>query len=82
MENILYYSNIFSYLSHKITSLNEYQLIKLFNYIEKMLTLGSSNGNFNKDKEVIKTKNILIHSVIPFVHTKIGGYKLRKPTLE
>ncbi|WP_423219665.1 hypothetical protein [Clostridium hydrogeniformans] len=43
-----------------------------------MLTLGSSNESFNKNKEVIKTNNIPINSVIPFVHTKIEGYKLRK----
>lgn len=31
--------------------------------------------SFNNDKEVIKTKNMLIHSIIPFVDTKIKGYK-------
>ena len=30
------------------------------------------------DKEFIKTKNMLIHSIIPFVDTKIKGYKERK----
>ena len=34
--------------------------------------------SFNNDKEVIKTKNMLIHSIIPFVDTKIKGYKERK----
>lgn len=34
--------------------------------------------SFSTDKEVIKTKNMLIHSVIPFVDTKIEGYKERK----
>ena len=33
--------------------------------------------SFSRDKEVIKTKNMLIHSVIPFVDTKIKGYKER-----
>ena len=33
--------------------------------------------SFNNDKEVIKTKNMLIHSIIPFVNTKIKGYKER-----
>ena len=33
--------------------------------------------SFSSDKEVIKTKNMLIHSVIPFVDTKIKGYKER-----
>ncbi|EPZ58945.1 hypothetical protein H477_1698 [[Clostridium] sordellii ATCC 9714] len=32
--------------------------------------------SFNTDKEVIK-KNILIHSIIPFIDTKIEGYKSR-----
>ncbi|WP_294363771.1 hypothetical protein [uncultured Clostridium sp.] len=32
---------------------------------------------FNNDKEVIKSKNMLIHSIIPFVDTKIIGYKER-----
>ena len=32
---------------------------------------------FNDDKEIIRTKNIPIHSVIPFVDTKIKEYKNR-----
>ena len=31
--------------------------------------------SFNDDKEIIRTKNMLIHSVIPFIDTKIKGYK-------
>ena len=31
--------------------------------------------SFNDDKEIIRTKNMLIHSIIPFVDTKIKGYK-------
>ena len=34
--------------------------------------------SFNNDKEVIKTKNMLIHSIIPFFDTKIKGYKGRE----
>ena len=33
--------------------------------------------SFNDDKEIIRTKNMLIHSVIPFVDTRIQGYKNR-----
>ena len=38
-----------SNIKSDITSLNEYQLRELFNYIGEMLTLGSSNGNLNKE---------------------------------
>ena len=31
--------------------------------------------SFNDDKEIIRTKNMLIHSVIHFIDTKIKGYK-------
>lgn len=34
--------------------------------------------SFNNDKEIIRTKNMLIHGVIPFVDTKIRGYKDRE----
>lgn len=37
--------------------------------------------SFSTDKEVIRTKNMLIHSIIPFVDTKIDGYKIIKPNL-
>ncbi|MDY3960464.1 MAG: IS1595 family transposase, partial [Romboutsia timonensis] len=33
--------------------------------------------SFNDDKEIIRTKNMLIHSVIPFIDTKIKGYKCK-----
>lgn len=33
--------------------------------------------SFNDDKEIIRTKNMLLHSVIPFVDTKIKEYKNR-----
>lgn len=33
--------------------------------------------SFNDDKEIIRTKNMLIHSVIPFVATRIQAYKKR-----
>ena len=33
----------------EITSLSEYQLRELFNYIGEMLTLGSSEGSLNKE---------------------------------
>jgi hypothetical protein len=33
--------------------------------------------SFNDDKEIIRTKNMLIHSVIPFVDTRIQEYKNR-----
>lgn len=33
--------------------------------------------SFNNDKEIIRTKNMLIHGVIPFIDTKIRGYKYR-----
>lgn len=33
--------------------------------------------SFSNDKEVIKTKNMPIHNTIPFVDTKIKGYKER-----
>lgn len=33
---------------------------------------------FNDEKDIIRTKNMLIHSVIPFVDTQIKGYKERK----
>lgn len=33
--------------------------------------------SFSNDKEVIKSKNMLIHSIIPFVDTKIKGYTER-----
>lgn len=36
--------------------------------------------SFNDDKEIIRTKNMIIHSVIPFVDTKIKGYKYREIT--
>lgn len=32
---------------------------------------------FNDEKDIIRTKNMLIHSVIPFVDTKIKGYRDR-----
>ena len=38
--------------------------------------------SFNNDKKVIKPKNMLIHSAISFVDTKIEGYKNRKPNFE
>ena len=31
--------------------------------------------SFNYDKEIIRNKNMLIHSVIPFIDTKIKRYK-------
>lgn len=31
--------------------------------------------SFNDDKDIVRTKNMLIHSVIPFVDTKIKEYK-------
>lgn len=34
--------------------------------------------SFNDEKDIIRTKNMLIHSVIPFVDTTINGYKDRK----
>lgn len=33
--------------------------------------------SFNDDKEIIRTKNMLMHSVIPFVDTRIKAYKNR-----
>ena len=33
--------------------------------------------SFNNDKEVIKSKNMLIHSILPFIDTKIKGYRER-----
>lgn len=33
--------------------------------------------SFNDDKEIIRTKNMLIHSVISFVDTPIQEYKNR-----
>lgn len=33
--------------------------------------------SFNDYKEIIRTKNMLIHSVIPFVDTPIQEYKNR-----
>ena len=33
--------------------------------------------SFNDDKEIIRTKNMLIHSAIPFVDTRIQAYKNR-----
>ena len=38
-----------SNIKSDITSLNEYQLRELFNYIGEMLTFGSSKGNLNKE---------------------------------
>lgn len=31
--------------------------------------------SFNDDKEIIRTKNMLVHSIIPFVDIKIVDYK-------
>lgn len=36
---------------------------------------------FNDNKEIIRTKNMLIHSTIPFVDTKIKNYKERIATI-
>ena len=38
-----------SNIKSDITSLNEYQLRELFNYIGEILTLGSSNGSLNEE---------------------------------
>lgn len=38
-----------SNIKSDITSLSEYQLRELFNYIGEMLTLGSSDGSLNKE---------------------------------
>lgn len=35
--------------------------------------------NFSEDKEIIKNKNLLVHSTINFVDTKINNFKGRKP---
>lgn len=45
----------------------------LSNYMAQYKWLES----FNNDKEIIRTKNMLIHSVIPFVDTLIQEYKNR-----
>lgn len=37
--------------------------------------------SFNDEKELIGTKNILIHSVVPFVDTRICSYHGRIATL-
>lgn len=34
--------------------------------------------SFSNDKEIIKSKNMLIHSIVPFVDTTIKNYKERK----
>lgn len=34
---------------------------------------------FNEDKEIIKSKNLLVHSTVDFVDTKIQNFKGRKP---
>lgn len=36
--------------------------------------------SFNDEKELIGTKNILIHSVVPFVDTRICSYHGRTTT--
>ena len=36
---------------------------------------------FNEDKEIIKSKNILVHSTTTFVDTKIVQYKGREPII-
>lgn len=33
---------------------------------------------FNDEKDIIRTKNMLIHSVISFVNTQVKGYKTRE----
>ena len=38
-----------SNIKSDITSLSEYQLRELFNYIGEMITLGSSDGSLNKE---------------------------------
>ncbi len=35
--------------------------------------------NFNDEKEIIRTKNLIIHSVVPFVDTRIISYQGREP---
>lgn len=35
--------------------------------------------SFSNDKEVVRNKNMLIHSIVPFVDTRINGYKNREP---
>ncbi len=30
--------------------------------------------SFNDEKEIIRTKNMLIHSVVPFIDTRIKSY--------
>jgi len=34
---------------------------------------------FNEDKEIVKSKNMLVHSTIEFVDTKIENFKERIP---
>lgn len=69
-----------------ISSLRDCQLKELFNYIGEIITIGTFESfindkwlkKFNDEKHIVRTKNMLIHSVIPFVDIQIKGYKERE----
>ena len=69
-----------------ISSLRDCQLKEFFNYIGEIITIGTSESflndkwleKFNDEKHIVRTKNMLIHSVIPFVDIQIKEYKERE----
>ncbi len=62
-----------------------YMRHKLLDCIRTFMGIGNVDGVIEMDetfnKEIIRTKNMLIHSTIPFVDTKIKNYKERIATI-